>query len=111
MFLDDKLFKFGTYFPIGEVTYLSFLLTSCLSALMGLRSTKGDGLLEGWFIIKPEELWFLQYTLSSTECGAIIKRIVCFLLCKLYNIFACLMFYFSNSFLIVSYNCDTRFRF
>ena len=46
---------------------------------MGLRSTEGDDLLEGWFLIKPEELWFLQYTFSSTERGA-IKRIVFFIM-------------------------------
>lgn len=34
------------------------------------------------------------------------------LLCKIVQyFFARLMFYFSNSFLIVSYNCDTRYRF
>lgn len=40
----------------------------------------GDNLHEGWFIVKPEGVWVLQCTFSSTEHGAIIKRIVFFIM-------------------------------
>lgn len=51
---------------------------------------------------------FSRIIFSSTECRAIIKRVVCFYYVNCI-FFACLI-YFSNSFLIVSYNGDIRLR-
>lgn len=57
----------------------------------------------------PQSCGFSSKLFLLLNMEPLLKEL-CFLLCKLYNIFACLMFYFSNSFLIVSYNCNTRFR-
>lgn len=73
--------------------YLRYLLLClCLAASMGLRFTEGHDTNEGWFISKPEQLSGFSRTIffTSTEHGAIIKRVMCgFSLCKLY-IFFCL---------------------
>lgn len=57
----------------------------------------------------PQSCGFSSKLFLLLNMEPLLKEL-CFLLCKWYNIFACLMFYFSNSFLIVSYNCNTRFR-
>lgn len=74
---------------------------------MGLRIKRVMILMRVGLLSNLNSCGFSSKFFSSTEYGAITKELCVFYYVNCMIFFACLMFYFSNSFLIVSYNGDT----
>lgn len=75
---------------------------------MGVRSTKGDDPVRVGLLSNLNSCGFSSKLFFLLNLEPLLNEL-CFYYVNYEIFFACLMLYFSNSFLIVAYNCDIRF--